>query len=107
MKVEEIELHDALLKNTVINYVSKTIEIQLELYLNTNDTIRKSLSVVFEGVESISQMSDLDKLEQNAFAGNINYWLPEQSSGTTYIYLTDGCIAIKAANILLKSDQPL
>lgn len=107
MKVEEIELHDALLKNTVINYVSKTIEIQLELYLNTNDTSRKSLSVVFEGVESISQMSDLDKLEQNAFAGNINYWLPEQSSGTTYIYLTDGCIAIKAANILLKSDQPL
>ncbi len=104
MKVEELELHDALLKSTVIDYTSKIIEIQLELYLNTNDSNRKPFSIVFEGVESISQISNLDRLEQNAFAGNVNYWIPEQNGGTTYIYLTDGCVAIKSAKIHLKSE---
>ena len=74
------------------------------MYLNTNDSNRKPFSIVFEGVESISQISNLDRLEQNAFAGNVNYWIPEQNGGTTYIYLTDGCVAIKSAKIHLKSE---
>ncbi len=101
MKIEDLELHDALLKSTKIDYTSKIIEIQLELYLSTKDSSRRPFSIVFEGVESISQISNLERLEQNAFAGNINYWLPEQNGGITYIYLTDGCIAIKSAKLRL------
>lgn len=102
MKIEELELHDALLKSTIIDYTSKIIEVQLELYLNTKDSKRRPFSIIFEGVESISQIANLERLSQNAFAGNVNYWQPEQNGGTTYIYLTDGCIAIKSAKLQLK-----
>jgi hypothetical protein len=102
MPVDAIELHDALLKSTVTDYVTKTIEMVFEIYMNTDDTSRKQVSVVFEGVESISQISNLDNLNKNAFAGNVNYWIPEQHGNTTYIYLCDGCIAIKADKIHVK-----
>jgi len=85
------------------NHTSKIVEVQLELYLNAKDSNRSPFSIIFQGVESISQIVSLDRLEQNAFAGSINYWIPEQNGGTTFIYLTDGCIAIESTKIQLKS----
>lgn len=104
MEIDAVELHDAVLRNTAIDYMNKTVEIELEFYASSDDPSRRAMSIVFEGVKSISQISNMDRLEQSSSAGNINYWLPEQhSGGTTYIYLSDGCIEIKANGISLKT----
>ena len=102
MTVDSIELHDALLKSTAIDYMAKTVEIKFEFYVSTDDASRRPLSIIFEGVESIAQISNLDQLKKNAFAGNVNYWNPAQNGETSYIYLADGCLAIKANKIRAK-----
>ncbi|WP_157778542.1 hypothetical protein [Massilia violaceinigra] len=99
--VDEIELHDALLKSMETDFLAKTVKITVGYYANPDDSKRKEIVIVFEGVESISQISDLDQLQKNAFAGNVNYWRPNDGGMATYIYLTDGCIAITAKKITL------
>ena len=103
--VDTIELHDALLKSTVIDYTAKTVEIKLEFYVSADDANRRPLSIIFEGVESIAQISNLDQLKKNAFAGNVNYWNPARNGETSYIYLADGCLAIKADKIRVKESM--
>lgn len=106
ISVDAIELHDALLKSTCIDYTDGTVEIGFEFYASADDSSRKSVSVVFEGVESMSQIADLEALKKNAFAGNVTYWLPGENGATTYIYLTDGCLAIKAKQIRVSRIAP-
>lgn len=102
--VEIIELHDALLRRAFVDYTERTMKIDFEYFASTEDSNRKALSICFEGVDSISQISSLDRLKKNAFAGNVNYWLPsEKDGGTTYIYLADGCIAIKADQVYVEA----
>jgi hypothetical protein len=99
LPVDDIELHDALLKKMEIDYDAKTAKIELDYYESTDDSERKPLLIVFEGVESFSQISNWRRLQKNAFAGNVNYWHPYQKSDETFIYLSDGCIAITASKI--------
>jgi hypothetical protein len=97
--VETIELHDALLKKMDIDYAAKTAKIDLEYYESRDDSKRKPLSIMFEGVKSFSQISNFGRLLKNASAGNVNYWHPYQNGDETFIYLSDGCIAITASKI--------
>jgi hypothetical protein len=99
VNVDDIELHDALLKKIDTDFVAKTVKIAFEYYVSHEDSKRTTISIVFDGVESISQISDLNRLQKNAFGGNVNYWRPNGSGGATYIYLTDGCILITAEKI--------
>jgi hypothetical protein len=97
--LKTIELHDALLKGMNIDYISKRVTVELDLYEDSHDSHRKSASIIFEGVKSISEICNLDRLQDNAKAGNVNYWVPDQSNGTSYIYLVDGCLAILAKTV--------
>lgn len=97
MEVEDLELHDALIKCVSTDCVAKTMLLTLEYYPK-GARGRLPLWLLFSDVESVSQMLSMDKLASNAFAGNVNYWIPEQN-GLTHIYLSDGCIAIKAGRI--------
>jgi hypothetical protein len=99
LDLENIELHDARIKKMNADYISKVVSIDLDFYENSNSCNRQSGSIIFEGVESISQVCDFNRLSQHLNAGNINYWVPAQYGGTTYIYLADGCIAITAKKI--------
>lgn len=91
-----VELHDALLKSTTIDYVAKTLTIGIEFYQDAfKDPKRKSAFIVFDGVTSFSQTSNFDHLQMNAAAGNVTYWKPDLE-GVTYIYLSEGCISIEA-----------
>lgn len=102
MKIDDINLHDALLKNMHVDYVEKTVSIDIAFYADEQSPNRVDATIDFKKVESISQITDFDRLKNNAFAGNINYWIPEKSVGITYIYLMDGCISIKAAKVSIK-----
>jgi hypothetical protein len=97
--LEEIELHDALLISMNIDYVTKVVTIGVEFYKGGNDRDRRTALISFEGVESMSQISDMDRLQENIFADNVNYWLPAQHGGVTYIYLVHGCVAIKEKKV--------
>ncbi len=96
---QEIELHDAILKTMTTHFAARTVHISLDYYADSDCAKRRELSLLFEGVSSISQISDLERLQQNAFAGNVNYWRAGDGGTPGYLYLTDGCIAIAAAKV--------
>jgi hypothetical protein len=96
--LESLELHDGLIVSMEISYTKKDLIVEVELYRSSDDRVREKRSIIFEGVRSISQIADFNSLEKNAFAGNINYWVPCQD-GTTFIYLTDGCIVVNASGL--------
>ena len=106
MKLEDINLHDSLLKNMSVNYASKTVSIEIAYYKSEQSSKRQQAIIEFKKVESISQISDFDRLKNNAFAANVNYWIPSESKGTTYIYLMDGCISINASKVSFKNVKP-
>ena len=95
ISVEEIDLHDALLKGLEIDYVGGIAMVSLEYYVDASDAERKPLKVTFSEIQGISVVSDFISLRKNVFAGNVSYWHPAQD-GSTYIYLTEGYIEIKA-----------
>lgn len=96
---EELELHDALLKAMTTDFAARTAIVTLEYYASADAPKRSQLSLLFEGVTSISQIADLDRLQKNAFAGNVNYWRAGERETPSYLYLTDGCIAIAAEKV--------
>lgn len=99
--LEKVELHDALLQSMRIDYPEKTVLVEVEFYPEAQSSERKHASILFEEVESVSQLADIERLRSHASAGNINYWVPVRE-GTTFIYLSDGCIAVKAGKLCFK-----
>ncbi|MBY0445120.1 MAG: hypothetical protein K2Q15_07930, partial [Burkholderiales bacterium] len=97
--INELELHDAIIKSTHINYEAKVVEIKMVAYVNSNDASRCPLLMTFSDVESFHEISNFRSLDKNSFAGNVNYWIPAFDKNTTYIYLSDGCLAIQATSI--------
>jgi len=102
MDLESIELHDALLKKMDVDYVKNVVVVALEFYEDVDAPCRKTALITFEGVESISKICSLERMNQNAGAGNVNYWVPSQPGGTTFIYLVDGCISLTAQRVSLE-----
>jgi hypothetical protein len=98
--LETIELHDALIENINIDFPAASVTIDIAYYPDADSRQRAKAKLVFENVESISQIADLARLRQNAAAGNINYWRPsEVVGGATYIYLVDGCVVVTAKTV--------
>lgn len=91
-----IELHDALIKDLKIDFKENEALLLVEFYKTESDKARTPIEIKFEGVRFLSGMCDFPALKKNAFAGNINYWTPGE---TTYFYLTDGCISIVANSV--------
>jgi hypothetical protein len=98
---ERIELHDAVLQSMQIDYAKKTVLVEVQFYPDAQSSERKHASIFFEEVESVSQVVDIERLSSHASAGNINYWVPVRE-GTTYIYLSDGCIAVNVRTLCFK-----
>ncbi len=103
-KLLEIDLHDALIKEITIDVLSKNIIFLIDAYLETQSASRTPLKIRFEKMSSLSNIINFNNLEENAFAGHINYWAPAKSmSEPTYIYLTGGCISIIAEKIAIET----
>lgn len=105
MNVEKLELHDALVKEMNINFVDRVAIIIIEFYVDSSDRTRKAALFRFADVQSISTICNLQRLEDNARAGNVNYWVPGKPDDNTYIYLVDGCLAIQARLISVDLQQ--
>lgn len=103
MNIKDLELHDALLTFLDIDYADKKICLQIQCYETEGAKYRSSLRMTFRNVGFVSQISDLNSMAKNAFAGNINYWVAGDRETPTYIYFTDGCLVIKADEIELEN----
>lgn len=100
MNLDDIELHDGLITNALVDYENQTVTIAIKYYKGSESSERTSANIIFEGVSELHQISSLEKMRKNAFAGTISYWTPAaKKEDTTYIYLTGGCIAITASVI--------
>jgi len=105
VELDEIELHDGLIKNMIFDYIARLIVIEVEYYKKHGDKKRYKGKILFEGVNFATQICDFAVMEKNAFAGNINHWTPAVDEGKTYIYLVDGCISIESTKVLFESDK--
>jgi hypothetical protein len=94
MDIDALELHDAIVVDASIDYAAKRLTLRLDIYEEASYSHRTPIELVFNEMTSLSHVVDFDRLEANRFAGNVNYWLPGNDQAQTYIYLTDGVIAI-------------
>lgn len=94
MDIDALELHDAIVIGGSIDYPEKLLTLRLDIYEDVSNPHRTPIELVFGEVTSLSHVVDFDRLEINRFAGNVNYWVPGTGQTPTYIYLTDGMIAV-------------
>jgi hypothetical protein len=104
MDLDQIELHDAIIIKTIISYPQKIVAVELEYYPNGNNSQpRVKGRILFSGVSQYSEISNLDRIENHARAGNVSYWVPADGKGTTYIYLARGFLSITAAAVIFEA----
>ncbi|WP_156956381.1 hypothetical protein [Stenoxybacter acetivorans] len=99
MLPEEIDLHDSVIKSMCVDYERCGVAIEVDSYLSDDSKHREPISIKFNNVSSMSKICDFIALQKNAKPGNVCYWNPSQFLGTTFIYLSDGCLAITAESI--------
>ncbi|QTD43828.1 hypothetical protein [Ottowia testudinis] len=103
MKIQDLELHDALVSKVEVEL--GRISMFIKCYLEENSTKRDDLQIEFSGVRSSNLLMDHGALLINGRAGNINYWIPK-NDGVTYIYLVDGFISIDSQSISVVYQGP-
>lgn len=70
-----------------IDYAAQTLVVKLQYYEHTDDPPRVAAALTFEGVESISQITDLVALEKNASAGTLLIGFPRRRRASlTFIW---------------------
>ena len=100
MSYENIELHDANLKSTSVNYVAKTVALEIDYYPTEQANKRICATFKFSGVTDYAENSSVKELfSHSKVGGNISYWAPALKAGTTYFYLARGFISITAKNV--------
>ncbi len=99
MNPSSIELHDAVIDELSVNFAEEKISLKCEYYEAQNDRRRKSIRIVFNKVTNFSSVLDIKALINSSRAGNITYWHPSEFQGVTYVYFSNGCVAIQAESI--------
>lgn len=102
MNPTELELHDAVLTGLRVDFAGQSITLTLDAYLLQSDRVRRAVEIDFIGVDDLSFIAAFAAIAKNSRAGNINYWLPEAGAGTSFVYLNDGCISVRAAAVSIR-----
>ena len=100
MSYEKIELHDANLKSTSVDYEAKSVAFEIDYYPTEQSKQRISATFKFSDVSDYNENSNFKELfNHSKVGGNISYWVPALKAGTTYFYLAHGFISITAKSI--------
>jgi len=99
MNPSNLELHDAILRTWTVDFHDQSITLLVDAYMSESDKTRRPVGIKFSGVSNLTCIADLEVIVNNNRSGNINYWAPAEEFGVSYIYLNEGCIAIKALAI--------
>ena len=100
--VSALELHDAALEAFRVDVKANSLVVFAQAYLTSDSKARTPIEIEFVDLSDMSGVLDLPALAKNARAGNINYWTPSSGEGKTFIYLSDGCIAITARDVRVR-----
>ncbi len=98
----DLELHDAVLRTLAIDFDGRSLTLVVDAYLAPDQKARKPVELIFSDVTDLSCLADFANLSANAKAGNINYWVPSLEGKSSYLYLTDGCLAINAGQVVVR-----
>ena len=102
MSYENIELHDANIKSTSINYVAKTVVLEIDYYPTEQSSNRIAATFKFSGVSDYNENSSIKEMSVHSkCGGNVSYWVPSLKAGTTYFYLARGFISITAKSLVV------
>lgn len=104
MKPTDLELHDAVLRSWTTDFSAASLTLFVDAYLSSDTKTRSPVEIDFLGVTDMSCVADFASIATNSRAGNINYWVPSRGVGQTYVYLNEGCIAIRAREVQLRHD---
>ena len=104
MKPTDLELHDAVMRSCTTDFSAVSVTLFVDAYLSSDAKIRSPVEIDFLGVTDMSCLADFASIATNNRAGNINYWVPATGVGQTYVYLNEGCIAIRAQEVRLRHD---
>ncbi len=99
MKSIDLELHDGVLRSLHADYSKALVTLFVDAYLSVDTKVRSPVEINFVDVENMSCIADFESMATNSRAGNINYWAPAANGGSTYVYLSEGCIVIRAAEV--------
>lgn len=105
MKLDELDLHDSLMGAVEFNLPRQIAMIKLDCYLTSDAASRTPVRLEFKGVREVTCIGDWDQLKKNSKAGNVNYWVPNEGANPTFIYLNEGCIAVRAKSIRILRDD--
>jgi hypothetical protein len=98
MNTSELELHDAVVQGWTIDVEQRELRLTLSVYASSEASSRQLMEIRFSDLRSFSCVADLLRLSDNRRSGNVNYWVPSEGPGISYIYLVDGCLAIDAGS---------
>ncbi|MNT07637.1 hypothetical protein D3C72_1423510 [compost metagenome] len=101
MDLSNLELHDANLLAVHFDTTIRTVEMRLAYYPNAQSRERVLGTLRFSGVSYFNQLADLAQLESHSAAGNISYWVTNETPGVSYLYLARGLIAVTATSVEL------
>ena len=99
MNLSQLELHDADLLDIHLDVIGREVKIQLTYYPSEQAQERVRGTLRFAGVKHFNQIVDLVQLENHAGAGNVSYWVTDETTGVSYIYLVRGLISITSASV--------
>lgn len=96
MLYDDMQGHDARLDGVDFDAEKRTVLVHLLAYPETNASERIAISILFEGVTSLTLNADLASLASNRSAGNVNHWHIAERDGISHIYLVEGYIGISS-----------
>jgi hypothetical protein len=96
MLYDDYQGHDSLLEGIDIDTVKYTASIRLLSYETPGSPERIPITIDFSNVTSMTMQADMIQLANNRFAGTVAYWHIAEGTGTSYIYLIEGYVAVTA-----------
>lgn len=100
MKPEHVELHDAQIESLNVEFAKGKVAVDVLYYSEGAESSgRVPARITFTGVEAFSDVANLVALNEHRGFGNISYWTPAIGPGTTYIYLSSGCLSVTAKSV--------
>lgn len=96
MLYDEMSGHDALLEEVTIDVIGQSVVLKMSAYPDAQSRDRVAIVVMFEKVEAVQTVANLQELAKHQFAGHMAYWRIAKKAGTSYFYLAAGCLSVTA-----------
>lgn len=86
--------HDSQVRSIHIDPEKGTVTVCLHSYPSEQASERILIAVHFSNVTQVNMLADMRAMKENASAGNVQFWSIAEGAGTSYFYVTHGCLAI-------------